>query len=75
VNRQLAEDAVAGSSTREEQAWLRNLIVSRREALNDLRTTDRSDVHFPVADLERLGEKGLARPVHLAAPEDASQTL
>jgi hypothetical protein len=57
VNRQLAEDAVAGSSTREEQAWLRNLIVSRREALNDLRTTDRSDVHFPVADLERLGEK------------------
>jgi hypothetical protein len=62
------------SSQREEEAWLRNLLAACRHALNDLRTTDRSDVQLPITDLARLCEKVQRHLDRLAAQEGASQT-
>jgi hypothetical protein len=64
----------AASSRREEGAWLRNLLAACQHALNDLRTTDSSDVQLPITDLERLCEKVQRHLDRLAAQEEASQT-
>jgi hypothetical protein len=69
-----AATSPTASAWREEEASLRNLLAACEHALNDLRTTDSSDVQLPIVDLERLCEKVQRHLDRLAAQEDDSQT-